>query len=389
MSPAAHVRKRKGIGQPRGALKSKETDEEMKIADVRTKWLAIPLKTPLADSTHRLDKIEWILVEVLTDQGITGHSCMLTFDFGPQLLKGIIDHELKRVAVGMDAHLIGAVWEACWNQVEYIGQSGLAAWGISAIDIALWDIAGKTLGCPVYKLLGAYRESVPVYGSGGWLSYSPDQLLEEVTSYVKRGFRAVKIKVGSKDKARDVERVKAVREAIGAEVKLMVDANQSWVPHAAIEVSRLIRDFDIFWLEEPVSKDDIDGYAHVASNVEIPIASGEREYSIRAFRELLQRRAISVVQPDALRFGGISGCHKLVHLAEAYNAQVAPHFYKEIDVHLVASARNGTFIEYFPWLDDLLVHPLVVSSGMAMAPSHPGVGLEFKADAVREYGVAP
>jgi len=359
----------------------------MKIEDVRTTWLSIPLTPPLADSTHRLDRIEWILVEVLTDQGIAGHSCMLTFDYGPELLKGIVDHELRAVAIGMDAHFIGAVWEACWNQVEYIGQTGVAAWGLAAIDIALWDILGKSQCSPVYKLLGACRASVPIYGSGGWLSYSTDQLLEEVTSYVKRGFKAVKIKVGSKDKARDIERVKAVREAIGNDVLLMVDANQSWAPHEAIEFSRKIRDFDIFWLEEPISKDDLDGYARVASSIDIPIATGEREYSMRAFRELLQRGAISIVQPDALRFGGISGCVKLAHLAEAYNAQVAPHFYKEIDFHLVASARNGTFIEYFPWLDDLLVNPLKVSSGVAIAPSNPGVGLEFKPEAIREYKV--
>jgi L-alanine-DL-glutamate epimerase-like enolase superfamily enzyme len=312
---------------------------------------------------------------------------MLTFDYGPELLKGIVDHELRAVAIGMDAHFIGAVWEACWNQVEYIGQTGVAAWGIAAIDIALWDILGKSQCCPVYKLLGACRDSVPIYGSGGWLSYSTDQLLEEVTSYVKRGFKAVKMKVGGKDKARDIERVKAVREAIGTDVLLMVDANQSWSPHEAIEFSRKIRDFDIFWLEEPISKDDIDGYARVASSIDMPIATGEREYSMRAFRELLQRGAISIVQPDALRFGGISGCVKLAHLAEAYNAQVAPHFYKEIDFHLVASARNGTFIEYFPWLDDLLVNPLRISSGMAKAPSNPGLGLEFKPEAIREYQV--
>ena len=195
------------------------------------------------------------------------------------------------------------------------------------------------------------------------------------------------MKVGSKDKTRDIERVKAVRESIGNNVLLMVDANQAWAPHEAIEFSQKIRDFGIFWLEEPISKDDLDGYARVASRSDLPIASGEREYSMHAFRELLQRGAISIVQPDVLRFGGISRCVKLAHLAEAYNAQVAPHFYKEIDFHLVASARNGTFIEYFPWLDDLLVNPLKVSSGMSMAPSNPGVGLEFKPEAISEYKV--
>ncbi len=359
----------------------------MKIKDVRTARLSIPLNPPLADSTHRLDRIDWILIGVVTDSGLAGHSCMLSFDYGPELLKGIVDYELKKVVIGMDPLLIGKVWEACWNQVEYIGQTGVAAWGISAIDICLWDILGKSLGSPVYKLLGACRESVPVYGSGGWLSYSVDQLLDEVTSYVKRGFKAVKIKVGSQNRSKDIARVKAVRDAIGGEVRLMVDANQSWSPHEAIAFSRAILDYDIAWLEEPISKDDVEGYARVASGTSIPIASGEREYSIRAFRELLERGTISIVQPDALRFGGISGCVKLIHLAEAYNAHVAPHFYKEIDIHLVTSARNGIFIEYFPWLDDLLVNPLKVESGMALAPSDPGMGLEFKPEAIREYKV--
>lgn len=359
----------------------------MKIEEVRTARLSIPLKPPLADSTHRLDRIDWILVDVITDSGLTGHSCMLSFDYGPELLKGIVDHELRRVVIGMDPQLIGKVREACWNQVEYIGQTGVAAWGISAIDIAVWDILGKSLGSPVYKLLGACRESVPVYGSGGWLSYSMEQLLQEVTSYMKRGFKAVKIKVGSKDKSKDIVRVKAVREAIGPDIGLMIDANQSWSPHEAIAFSRAIQDFEIAWFEEPISKDDLDGYARVASSTSIPIATGEREYSMRAFRELLERGAISIVQPDALRFGGISGCVKLVNLADAYNAQVAPHFYKEIDIHIVAAARNGTWIEYFPWLDELLVHPLKVESGMAVAPSHPGMGLEFKPEAIREYKI--
>jgi L-alanine-DL-glutamate epimerase-like enolase superfamily enzyme len=359
----------------------------VKIKDVRTTWLSIPIKAPLADSTHILDKIDWILVDVETDIGLVGHSFMLTFDYGPELLKSVVDHMLRDVVVGMDPQFIEQIWEACWNRVEYIGQTGLATWGIAAIDIALWDIQGKNLGCPVYKLLGACRDSVPVYGSGGWLSYSTDQLLEEVTSYVKRGFKAVKMKVGSKDKRRDIERVKAVRDAIGSDVLLMVDANQAWTPYEAIQTSRKIRDYEVFWLEEPISKDDLHGYARVGSSIDVPIAAGEREYSIQAFRELLQRGAISIVQPDALRIGGLSQCIKLAHLAEAFHAQVAPHFYKEIDIHLVASIRNGTFLEYFAWLDDLLVNPLEILGDRAKAPDRPGLSVEFKPEAIKEYRV--
>jgi L-alanine-DL-glutamate epimerase-like enolase superfamily enzyme len=271
--------------------------------------------------------------------------------------------------------------------LEYTGQTGIGAWGMAAIDIALWDILGKHANCPVYKLLGACRNQVSIYGSGGWLSYSTDQLLEEVTSYVQRGFKAVKIKVGSQDSRRDVERVKMVRQAIGDDILLMIDANQGWSPPQAIAVSKQLQDFNIFWLEEPVAKDDLDGYARVAAKSDIPIATGEREFSIPMLRELMERKAVAIVQPDVLRIGGITQAVKVAHLAEAFNLQVATHFYKEIDIHLLASLRNGLFLEYFPWIDDLLVSPLEIAGGMARVPEGPGLSLELKPEAIQEYQV--
>jgi L-alanine-DL-glutamate epimerase-like enolase superfamily enzyme len=359
----------------------------MKIKDLATTWLSLPLKPPLSDSTHVLDKIEWILVDVITDQDFTGHAYMLTFDYAPELLRGIVDKELKKVVIGMDPLFIAKVREACWERVEYIGQQGVAAWGMAAIDIALWDILGKHLGCPVYKLLGAYRDTVPIYGSGGWLSYSTDQLLEEMQSYVRRGFKGVKMKVGSPYPRRDIERVKAARQAFGDDILLMIDANQAWRVHEALEFSRKIRDYNIYWLEEPLSKDDFEGYARLGTSIEIPIATGEREYSLGAFRELLKCSAISVVQPDVLRIGGITQFLKLAHVAESFNARVASHFYKEIDVHLLASIPNGLFLEYFPWLDELLVKPLQIENGMAKVPNEPGLSTEFRPEAIREYKV--
>lgn len=360
----------------------------MKIADVKTTWLSIPLKSPLADSTHVLDKIEWILVDVLTDTGLTGSAHMLTFDYGPELLKGIVDTELKEQAVGQNPLLIEKVREVCLKQTEYIGHSGVAAWGVAAIDIALWDILGKHLNSPVAYLLGAYRDSIPIYGSGGWLSYSMDQLLQETTSYVRRGFKGVKMKVGSDDLARDVERVKAVRKAIGDGPVLMVDANQGWNAHQAIKFCRDVQDCNIFWFEEPLPKDDWDGYARLAGAIDIPIATGEREFSLTNFREILKRQAAAVIQPDALRIGGITQWMKLARLAEAFGVKVASHFYKEIDVHCLAACPNGLFLEYFPWLDELLVHPLEVTNGVAKVPQRPGLGVEFKAEAIREFRVA-
>lgn len=360
----------------------------MNIADVTTTWLSMPLKEPIADSTHAGTKvIEWILVDVLTNAGITGRSLMLTFDYAPELLRGIVETELKDRIVGKNPLYIKKIQEICWNQTEYIGQTGIAAWGMAAIDIALWDILGKHFNCPVCQLLGAYQDRVPIYGSGGWLSYSTDQLLEEVTSYVKRGFKAVKMKVGSPDYRRDIDRVKKVRQAIGDDTTLMIDANQGWSPHQAIAVSKKLEDFNIYWLEEPVSKDDLDGYARVAANIDIPIATGEREYSIAILKELMERKAVAIVQPDVLRIGGITQAVKVAHIAEAFNLKVATHFYKEIDVHILASLRNGLFLEFFPWLDDLLVNPLEIVGGMALVPERPGLSLELKPEAIKEYRV--
>ena len=360
----------------------------MKITDVRTTLLSVPLNPPLADSTHVLNHIQWILVDVHTHEGLVGNSLMLTFDYGPELLRRIVDVELKKVIVGRDARDIAGIWKSCHAQCEYIGQQGVAAWGIAAIDIALWDLAGKQLDVPVCRLLGGQKERIPIYGSGGWLSWSTDELVADVASYVRRGFSIVKMKVGGQNLRRDVERVRAVRQAIGDDVRLMVDANQAWTPHQAISFARQVQDQNIFWFEEPVAKDDLDGYAKVAAAIDIPVATGEREYSLGAFREMLVRQGAAILQPDALRIGGLSQCLKVAHLAEAFGQSVAPHFYKEIDVHLLASINNGLFLEYFPWLDDLLVHPLEIANGMAKVPERPGLGLEFKADAVREYRVS-
>ena len=359
----------------------------MKIKDVQTKLLTVPLNPAIADSTHVLNHVQWILVEIVTDKDLLGNSFMLTFDYGPELLRGIVEVELKKILPGKDPRDISAIWQMCHAHCEYIGQTGVAAWGIAAVDIALWDLLGKQFGVPVCQLLGSKREHVPVYGSGGWLSYSLDDLLAEINGYIARGFSMVKMKVGHKDIQKDVERVRVVRKAIGDKIKLMVDANQAWTPQQAVSFARQVEREDIFWFEEPVAKSDLDGYCEVASKTHIPIATGEREYSLAAFRQFLTRGGASILQPDILRIGGLSQCIKVAHLADAFGRQIAPHFYKEIDVHVLAAVNNGLLLEYFPWLNNLLIHPLEVTNGMAKVPIGPGLNLEFKPEAIRERAV--
>jgi L-alanine-DL-glutamate epimerase-like enolase superfamily enzyme len=355
----------------------------MKITDIKTEWLRVPFATPIADSTHELTFLDLILVEVFAGDH-SGISYMLSFDYAPLLLKGIVDHELKRHVIGLDADQIRAIYERNLQATEYIGREGLAMWGTAAIDVALWDLLGKRLGVPAALLFGANAKAVPVYGSGGWISYTDEQLADEVSRYLARGFQAVKLKVGGNED-RDVERVAAVRKAIGPERKLMIDANQGLTLDGALRLARRLEQYRVAWLEEPFAKDDIESYLRLASQTEIPLAAGEREFGVPPFRRLVESRCISVVQPDLLRVGGVTGWRLVAGLAESNLLKVAPHFYREHDLHLAAAQPNLIAIESFDWLDPLLKHPFEIKNGLAVVPDRPGFGVAFREAAVREY----
>jgi L-alanine-DL-glutamate epimerase-like enolase superfamily enzyme len=357
----------------------------MKITDVKTEWLRVPFATPIADSTHELRFLDLILVEVFAGD-YSGVSYMLSFDYAPLLLRGIVDHELKRHVIGCDSDDIRAIYERNLRATEYIGREGLAMWGTSAIDVALWDLLGKRLGVPSSLLFGANSKAVPVYGSGGWLSYNDEQLADEVSGYLKRGFQAVKLKVGGNED-RDVERVAAVRAAIGPGRTLMIDANQGLTLDGSLRLTRRLEQYRVAWLEEPFPKDDIESYLRLSAQTEIPLAAGEREFGVPPFRRLVQSRCISVVQPDLLRVGGVTGWRLVAGLAETNLLKIAPHFYREYDLHLAAAQPNLIAIESFDWLDPLLQHPFEVQDGLALVPRRPGFGVSFREDAVREYRV--
>ena len=357
-----------------------------KITDVQTRWLRVPLARPIADSTHELKAIDLILVSVQAGEW-SGVSYMLSFDYAPSLLKGLIDWELKKVLMGRNSAEIRAIYEDCLRSIEYVGQEGLARWGLSAVETALWDLLGQRLNAPVWLLLGLNATKLPAYGSGGWVSYSDEELADEVGEYIARGFAGVKIKIGGPSEDWDVERVLGVRRAIGPERKLMVDANQGLTLSRALRTVRRLEDCSIDWIEEPFPREDIESYCRLAGATAIPLAAGEREYGIAGFRRLMEARAIAVVEPDLMRVGGVSGWRLVASLAEAYRLKLSPHFYKEYDVHLAACVPNLIAIEVFDWLDPLVKHPLEIRDGQAIAPERPGFGVEFREDAIEEFEV--
>jgi L-alanine-DL-glutamate epimerase-like enolase superfamily enzyme len=359
----------------------------MRIDDIRTEWLRVPIVPPIADATHILRFIDIIVVEVRAGDHL-GYSYMLSFDYASSLLKGLIDYELKRHVVGQSSDDIRAIYQQNLRDTEYVGAEGLAMWGTSAIDVALWDLLGRRLAVPAAVLFGRHHRAVPVYGSGGWISYSDEELAAEVKQYVAREFAGVKIKIGSSHLERDVERIREVRCLIGPDRKLMVDANQGLTLERALRLVRRVEEFHLDWLEEPFPRNDLESYARLAAATDIPLAAGEREFGVDPFCRMAKTRTVSIMQPDLMRAGGVTGWRLVAAVADSNQLRIAPHFYREYDVHLAAAQSNLVAIESFDWLAEMLDDPFEVRDGMAVVPERPGFGVTFRPEAISEFRVA-
>ena len=243
----------------------------------------------------------------------------------------LIDESLKPILIGQDPLTIEKLWDDMFWRVRGEGRKGLAFGAISGVDTALWDLKAKYFNVPLYKLLGAYTDTVPIYGSGGWTHFSVDELVAEQTGYVERGMKSVKMKVGKdfgKSEKEDIERLAAVREAVGDNVEILIDANNGYYAKQAIRMAREFEPYNVGWFEEPVLADDIEGLAAVAAAIDIPVATGEHEYTKFGFRELIARGGADIVQPDIGRVGGVTEWIKVANLAHAFNLPVAPHAFR-------------------------------------------------------------
>jgi len=272
---------------------------------------------------------------------------------------------------------------------DWVGPGGLLHCALAPLDIALWDAAGKTLGQPVHRLLGGYRERLPAYASDGlWYSLSPSELASGAARHAGNGFRAVKLRLG-KEAEPDAEcrRVLAVREAVGPEVGIMVDATESWSLARAKRTGRALQNAGIAWLEDPVHHLDVAGLAQLAAELEVPIAAGEHLYHLQAFRSLLQARAVDIVIVDLARVGGITPWRKVAALAQAHQLPVCGHVVPEIQAQLLAAIPNGLMVEYVPRSARILQAMPVIERGELVLPQAPGLGLALDEDAVRRYTV--
>lgn len=365
----------------------------MKITDVRLemfKWPRVrPITNGLYTYTHNLLNI----VVIETDEpDITGIGLSGGVEVTPEIGRVMVEH-FSKMLIGLDPLDHERLWYEMWRP-KLVGRRGITTRVLGGIDIALWDIKGKVAGLPIYKLLGGFRDRVDTYIAGGYYEEGKglDELASEMRTNVSLGARAVKIKVGAVPINEDIERLRVCREAVGPDVRLMVDANNAYRHYEAIEFARKAEPYDVFWFEEPVEPDDYIGQREVTRATSIPIAAGENEYTRYGFRDLINHRAVDILQPDALVMGGVTEFMKVAALAQANDLDIAPHGSQYVHIHLVAAIPNGLILEYYrenfdPMHGKIWAHDLEIVDGFVKAPDRPGFGLEPMWDTLAPYRV--
>jgi len=351
----------------------------MQIKDIRADHYRIPLPVVLSDSTHgSIPAFELITVRVRDADGAEGVGYTYTVGTGGAAILALLGRDLAPRLVGREAERIEEIWQAMWWALHYGGRGGAQMLAMSAIDIALWDLRARRQRAPLWRVLGGFDPRVPCYAGGIDLDFSLDALLRQTDDNLKRGFRAIKMKVGRPSLHDDVARVRAMREHLGAEFPLMVDANMRWSVDDAIRAARALAPLSPVWLEEPTIPDDVPGHVRIVREGGLPVAAGENLHTLHEFRALIAAGGVTFPEPDVTNCGGVTVFMKVCHLAEAFNLPVTSHGAHDLTVHLLAAAPNRSYLEAHGFgLDRFIAAPLVLEGGLALAPDRPGHGIEL------------
>jgi D-galactarolactone cycloisomerase len=379
----------------------------MKITDVVAHQLVVAVDEPFTSSRGWYYKTKGALVvEIQTDEGIVGWGDC----YGPAAVnRSIVETLLKPSVIGRDPFDVEVLWEELYNKVKDYGLTGMTISAISGIDIALWDIIGKSVGKPIHKLIGgAFRSEIEAYATGLYfkdMARLNEEAVEEAKRYKDQGFKAVKMKIGLGSIKKDLDRVGAVRDAIGPEVLLMVDANHCFNVPQAINIGRELEKLDVHWFEEPISPEDLEGYVEVTRRLDMAVAGGENEFTKFSFKAILEARAMDIVQPDVCAAGGITECKKIAALAQAYGIQCVPHAWGTAiglaaTMHFLASLPftppclfpSPPMLEYEqtfnPFRDELSSAKLTHEGGRVRVPTGPGLGIDINREVLQRYKVA-
>ncbi len=377
------------------------------IKKVTCHVVAAPVERPFTSSRGWLYKTRGsCIVEIETNDGIVGWGeC-----YGPsQVARAFIETQLAPHIIGRDAFDVEVIWEYLYNRIKDYGGKGMVTSAMSGIDIALWDIIGKSVGKPIHKLIGgSFRTEVNCYATGLYfidMNRLIEEAVEEAKGYQEEGFTAIKMKIGLGDMKLDIERVAAVRQALGDKARLMVDANHCFTVPQAIRLGRELEKLGVEWFEEPISPEDLDGYVEVTRALDMAVAGGENEFTRWGFRDIVVRKAMDIIQPDVCAAGGISECRKIATLASAHGVECVPHAWGSAiglaaTLHFLGALPDQPpsyrpfppLLEFEqcenPFRDYLSVEPIVQNKGVVQIPTGSGLGIEINREILNKYRVA-
>lgn len=378
-----------------------------RVKSITCHVVSAPVARPFTSSRGWLYKTRGsCIVEIETTDGITGWGeC-----YGPsQVARAYIESQLAPRVIGRDPFDVEVIWEDLYNRIKDYGGRGMVTSAMSGIDIALWDIVGKTCGKPIHKLIGgSFRSDVTAYATGLYfidMDRLIEEAVEEAQAFASEGFQAIKMKIGLGDPRLDIARVEAVRKAVGDKMRLMVDANHCFTVPQAIRIGRELERLDIEWFEEPISPEDLDGYIEVSRALDMAVAGGENEFTRWGFRDIVTRKAMDIIQPDVCAAGGITECKKIAALASAHGVECVPHAWGSAiglaaTLHFLAALPDQPpsfrpmppLLEFEqcenPFRDHLSTSPIVQTGGIVSIPTGPGLGIEIDRGVLDRYRAA-
>jgi len=368
-----------------GLARAAEAKKQIKITGIETDLLRLPPAQFTGDAIHDFGAAEGgVVLRVLTDAAITGwgYSNFGMIEGGPRVVQTILEREIKPVLTGQDPAFPKKIRADLWRALEYQGVQGVTQFAMSVVDIAVWDILGKAAGMPVYKMLGAVRDRMPVYAMCGWYRENDQdhsKYKRTIDETLEIGYRAFKVKVGRYSLDDDAERIEFGRKTAGKDIRIMVDANQAFNRVEALRRGRVYQELGCFWYEEPMPPWDHEGYAELAASLDMRIATGENEYNKRAFMDLLLKKGADVVQPDNRRAGGPTEWIEIAAIADGFGVELASHGGGPVDMNILCAIPNAIYMESGG--KQKLVN------GEALAPEAPGMSSELKPDFIAKYKI--
>jgi len=360
------------------------------ITELRTTLLAVPWHGKPPETGLKLEtKRDIYVLEIETQGGIIGMSYLMPLRGGLHSIDAAMKELIAPHVIGRDATEIEAIWTQLYRSNFWLGRMGVTLFAQSAVDMALWDIVGKRAGLPLFRLWGASRTEIPAYGSGCFRGLGRDGMIGRAKEFTAMGLKAIKMQVAHiRPWREDVLNVKAMREAMGGEIEIMIDVNMGWDADTAIQAGHRIDEFDPYWLEEPVIAEDFTGYRRIAAALKIRIVGGESHFTRQDLRPFFEApHPVPILQPDPMR-GGFTELRKIAAAAEPWGIRLAPHLFHETMVHLLASIPNASWLEYMTWNDDLWIEPVLPSkAGTMTPPERPGHGLAFRPEILKDHRI--